>query len=117
MAALFSAGAETEAITVKLGNNNPDLITGFTVAAPAGGGAALYGVRQGAGWDYKIPFASPPQEDTDFTITVTSQGSAPGFHAAGVKKTVMTYNAIKSLTIRSGDTDATGKTLYLQTNN
>uniref|UniRef100_UPI001897FEF9 Ig-like domain-containing protein n=1 Tax=Harryflintia acetispora TaxID=1849041 RepID=UPI001897FEF9 len=31
--------------------------------------------------------------------------------------TVMTYNAIKSLTIRSGDTDATGKTLYLQTNN
>ncbi|TCL41111.1 Ig-like domain-containing protein, partial [Harryflintia acetispora] len=109
---------ETEAITVKLGNNNPDLITGFTVAAaPAGGGEALYGVRQGAGWDYRIPFSAPPQEDTDFTITVTSQSSAPGFHEAGVKETVMTYNAIKSLTIRSGDTDATGKTLYLQTNN
>ena len=52
-AALFSAGAETEAITVKLGNNDPDLITGFTVAGPppGGGGAPPGGGPGGGGGD------------------------------------------------------------------
>ena len=47
-AALFFAGAETEAISLHVSNNDPQHITGFTVAAaPAGSGEALYGVRQG----------------------------------------------------------------------
>ena len=107
LALRLPAGAvgESEYIILPVSAHD-EAIDGFAVSASGGGRtiAADAAKTETDGWQYTyyLPFENPPQEDTDFTITVTSKpkGLFAGLRKGASKTVTMTYNAIKSLTLQ-----------------